>query len=337
MIGLLQGKKILFFAPAFFNYELIIKSKMEQMGASVAFYDERAVKSALGRAFLKICPSVFTPKSDEYYKTIIKVNERINYDYVFVIKCDMIFERTLKELRRTFPKAKFCLYLYDSVKNIPGIKDKIMHFDYASSFDRNDCESGMGFNFRPLFFSDDFRKNEDDKKEYQYDVAFCGTIHSDRYDILKKVEGHCKNDGLRYSSFYYLQSKFIYYYYKLTKASFRGTKPQDFSFEKKPHKEIANIEDSTRIIIDIQHPAQSGLTMRTIEMIGLKKKIITTNQDIVNYDFYEPVNVCVIDRKNPKLDNQFLDVAYRELPDSIYKKYSLEQWILDVLGMGGSN
>ena len=27
--------------------------------------------------------------------------------------------------------------------------------------------------------------------------------------------------------------------------------------------------------------------MRTIEVLGMRKKLITTNEDIVNYDFYD--------------------------------------------------
>ena len=47
----LKGKKILFFAPAFFNYEEIIKDKMVEMGATAYLYDERSVKSAFFRHF----------------------------------------------------------------------------------------------------------------------------------------------------------------------------------------------------------------------------------------------------------------------------------------------
>ena len=37
----LEGKKILFFAPKFFNYEVEICKEIEKQGGIVRFYDER--------------------------------------------------------------------------------------------------------------------------------------------------------------------------------------------------------------------------------------------------------------------------------------------------------
>ena len=87
----------------------------------------------------------------------------------------------------------------------------------------------------------------------------------------------------------------------------------------------------TKVIVDIQSPLQTGLTMRTLEMVGLKKKLITTNIDIVNYDFYNPNNIMVISRDNPKLDKRFFESDYVDIPSEIYQKYSITSWILDIL------
>ena len=86
-------------------------------------------------------------------------------------------------------------------------------------------------------------------------------------------------------------------------------------------------------MLDIQHPNQTGLTMRTIEMIGLNKKIITTNSSITEYDFYSPNNVLVIDRENVEIDLAFFETQYEKLEDNIYYNYSLSKWVLDSLGV----
>ena len=87
-----------------------------------------------------------------------------------------------------------------------------------------------------------------------------------------------------------------------------------------------------KCVIDIESPTQNGLTMRTIEMIGLKKKLITTNKDIVNYDFYNPNNILVCDRDNFKIDKSFIETPYEELAKEIYEKYSLKGWLLQIFG-----
>jgi len=125
----------------------------------------------------------------------------------------------------------------------------------------------------------------------------------------------------------------MYYFYKLTKREFRGEKKDDFEFAKIRSSKIAEVIDKTKVVLDVQHPKQTGLTMRTIEMIGMHKKLITTNQSIRKYDFYNPVNIAVIDRNDIKIPEGFLDKPYSEIEDAIYNKYSLESWIIDVLGI----
>lgn len=168
-------------------------------------------------------------------------------------------------------------------------------------------------------------------EKYEYDLAFIGTVHSDRFKILRELNIQATSMGLKV--FYpYLQSRFIYHYYKFFKREFQKTSITDFKFEKMDAKYIAEITKKTRAIIDIQHPKQSGLTIRTIEMLGLGKKLITTNEDIRNYDFYKQSNICVIDRKMPCVDKMFFSSNYVELDKQVYEYYSISRWCLDVLG-----
>ncbi len=329
----IRGKKILFLAPAFFGYELKIKLKMEDMGAIVDFYDVRSVTSAKDRALLKISPNIFVNKTNKYYDEIIKKNYEKNYDYIFIVKCDMITSKILQRLKGTFKVAKFCLYLWDSVNNIPGIETKFQYFDRVLSFDRSDSEKYSEITFRPLFYLDEYRKNDDAGKSVvnSIDLSFLGTIHSDRYSIIKKIEKVCRENDIVLFTFKYLQSKFIYYLYKITKKEFRSTKLSDFSFEKMNAQDISNIVDKSKVILDIEHPKQTGLTMRTIEMIGMKKKIITTNRDVINYDFYDPQNILIISRDNPEISYNFINSEYRPLENEIYNKYYIENWIYDIL------
>lgn len=328
----LKEKKILFFAPAFFGYEEVIAKKMRDLGAFVDLYDERSVNSSIARAFLKISPCFFIRKTKLYYEKIIQRNIKKNYDYVFIIKCDMISRQILIKLKQAFPNAKFCLYLYDAIRNIPNIKGKFKYFDTIHSFDLDDCNENPELFFRPLFFSDDFRKKfNHDEHNYKYDISFLGTIHSDRYATIKQVQKIANNLNLSCYWFLYLQSKFIYWFYKITKKEFRYAPITVFSFSKMPASDIAKIVCKSKTILDIQHPKQTGLTMRTIEMIGMNKKLITTNASIAKYDFFDKRNIAIIDRKNVDIPRDFLNSSYIPLQSDVYEKYSLKSWILDVL------
>jgi hypothetical protein len=327
----IQGKRILFLAPKFFGYENKIKVKMEEMGAIVDFYNERSITKAFDRALLKITPKIFNKRTESYYRAILNDNKDKNYDYIFIVKCEMLTGDILKGLHAFYPKAVFCLYLWDSVKNIKGITEKFQYFDRILSFDSRDVQEFDVMSFRPLFYIDDFKKELSTDKKYKYDISFCGTIHSDRYAIINEVIDICKKKGLRYFTFCYLQSRFIFNLYKFLKREFKNVSESDFSFEKLSGKEISDIVDESRVILDIQHPKQSGLTMRTIEMIGMNKKLITTNADVKRYDFYNSNNILVIDRDRVKIPDGFLINEYQDIDKGIYKKYSLETWINDIL------
>lgn len=308
----------------------MIADKMREMGAEVDMYDVRSVTKAFQRALLKVHPAIFKRKSLRYYENIIEKNKDKDYDYIFVVKCDMTPASILEKFRKVYPHAKLCLNLWDSVENIPGVTKKFKYFDTHHSFDLNDCEKYPILKFRPLFYGDQFRK-ESHSGEYKYDISFLGTIHSDRFAVIKQVQKIAQEKGLKSFWFLFLQSEFIYKFYRLTKPEFRGVSKNVFSFDKMSAKEISEIVDDSRIILDVQHPKQTGLTMRTIEMVGMNKKLITTNESIKKYDFYNTNNIAVVNRKNVEIPTEFLDTPYQSLPPELYEKYSLKNWILEVL------
>ncbi len=331
MSGLLSNKRILFFGLETFGYEKKILKKMRDEGAYVDYYSERPVSSKLGKTIIKLCPSLMSKTTERYYKNIIEKHRKDNYDIILIIKCDMPTKRVLSSLKETFPKAELRLHLWDSLSNIKGIKSKLAYFDKITSFDRKDCAENPDFGFRPLFFADEFKQNQNENIEY--DVSFCGTIHSDRYPILSHIAKILINNNLRYFSYYYLQSIMAYYYLKLTDKRYRAIKVSEFKFESIPTEKVNLINQKSKAIVDIQHPHQVGLTMRTIETIGSCRKLITTNADIVNYDFYNENNICVINRENPSIPFDFLNSEYQKIPTKILQKYSLKQWVNDVLTM----
>ncbi len=100
-------------------------------------------------------------------------------------------------------------------------------------------------------------------------------------------------------------------------------KPLDYLDVNKSHT-------NTKVILDLPHPLQNGLTMRTIEAIGANKKLITTNEDIKNYDFYDEDNICILDKENITIEKDFFEKPYKKISKDIKNKYSLDSWIEDV-------
>ena len=93
------------------------------------------------------------------------------------------------------------------------------------------------------------------------------------------------------------------------------------------------IYSRSSIILDIEHPNQQGLTMRTLESIGAGKKLITTSKSIQHYVFYNTNNIAIINRDacDHQIDSRFCDCTYQEPDESVYEKYTLRGWLKEVL------
>ena len=82
--------------------------------------------------------------------------------------------------------------------------------------------------------------------------------------------------------------------------------------------------------MDINHPLQYGLTSRCIEALGANRKLITTNENIKDYDFFNESNIRIIDRKNPIINADFFISDYIKPKKEIYEKYSLKNWLINI-------
>jgi hypothetical protein len=90
-------------------------------------------------------------------------------------------------------------------------------------------------------------------------------------------------------------------------------------------------------VLDVEHPKQRGLTMRTIETLIAEKKLITTNKNIINSNLYDKSRVCIINRDNPKLPDDFIDCPFLPVPDPLKYYYSCEGWVSELLDLQNLN
>jgi len=93
-----------------------------------------------------------------------------------------------------------------------------------------------------------------------------------------------------------------------------ATQPEDHIVV---HKRI-RITDTLQIIkesdcvLDTDRESQSGTTPRLIWALAMGKKVVTTNKNIVKFDFYSPQQILVIDRNNPIVPIEFISTPLPE-------------------------
>jgi len=329
-----KGKKILLFSPQFFGYGEAIANKIRSYGAKVDSYDERPGNDFMTKALIRIDKSLLNRKIHRYYKGIISSLNKDYYDYVLFLNLEAISEKDLLVLKKVQPNAVFMMYMWDSVKNKKHTASLLPHFNLKHTFDKDDSESKMydSFNFRPLFFLDEY-KNLGQGVEHDIDLLFVGTVHSDRYPFLMKIRSLCEELKRKTDFFMFFQSKKLFYVRKASDKFFSNAKMEEFSFTSLSKEKLISKLKRSKVVLDIQHPDQTGLTMRTIEMIGANKKIITTNHHVKGYDFYNPNNILCVDREKVELSESFFDTAYETLDADVYYRYSIDGWLEDVFSI----
>ncbi len=320
-----KNKRILFVSPPFFNYYKYISDELTSMGAIVHYYDERNHPSSVEKIIYRTVPQMLISKVRNYYSGIIEKEKDFHPDYVLFNSPESVDELSIKRMRQAFPEAKFILYMWDSLEN-KNAKNVYQFFDRIFSFDQNDCRK-YHMTFRPLFYIKTMQAQRVDS--YKYDFSFVGTIHSDRAEILYKLKQYCDEHGLTYYYYLYIPGNLLYTLRKATDGYVRKLEKY-IHLEPTDKKTIAEISENTRCVIDINHPKQTGLTMRTIEMLGMHQKILTTNQNVKDYDFYEPGNQLVISRDEIKIDKDLLAKPYTDVPEDVYEKYSIHSFVMDI-------
>lgn len=299
------------------------------MGAEVDLYNDRPNNGALCKTMLRYNIRLYYPKVSAYYKGVIQANRDKDYDYIFVIKSEAIDKPILEMFRAAFPRAKCILYLWDAVDNIPGGKEKLHLYDRVLTFDHVDAEA-YGLILRPLFFRAEYATAATGAEEFDYDFAFIGTAHSIRPRIVQQLCAQCEQENRTSFQYLFLPHKLVFFYNKLLNPHYRKVRKADIHFASISAGQVRAVYDRSRCILDVEHSAQRGLTMRTIEMVGMGKKLITTNTGIQKYDFYNPDNICIIDRNNPVVPADFWDKAYTPIPQSIIDRYSLESFVREI-------
>lgn len=328
--------RILFIGPRTFDYETEIKSELERAGCQVDWYDDRPASAPLVKALIRFRPELISSMSDAYFDRIISESRERQYDVVFVIKGEAISIERLQVLRQYQPDARFLYYTWDSLKNFKNGALKLSYFDKAYSFDRFDSIANPKVKHLPLFYLDVYEdlslSTHQNDIMREIDLLFLGSIHSDRHSVVRRILDASIQTSPAvnlYTHFYY-QSQWVFALRKLADPNFRSIPWRDVQWQSLDKQKTLALFARSKILLDIHHPRQTGLTMRTIECLGAKKKIITTNNDVINYEFYRPENILVVDRFTPKVDKKFLEEPYQDLPNKIYSRYSLRSWLSEI-------
>ncbi|MBS7253138.1 CgeB family protein [Flavobacterium branchiicola] len=293
-----------------------IASSLEKQGHIVHHIDFNTFKykypSVLHKAYNFILKAFFKTnlKHLHYGKEIINQLQKNNQiqDVILTIKGDFIDPKSILEFKNYTKKSVG--FFNDNIYRCPKIKRVLHCFDEVFSFEKEDCA-----NFNLKFASNWIYTSKaiENSDQFDYDVFNISSIDK-RLPILKRIANNLALQNINF--------KFIIYDKK------KNDEDKNITYIRKhmPLSEVNDYISRSKVLLDINRLGQAGLTFRVFESLGLEKKLITTNTDIKNYDFYNPNNILIIDENNPVIPVDFFKNEYEKIPDSILKKYTLEGW-----------
>lgn len=214
-----------------------------------------------------------------------------------------LFHTILKEVRA---KRKI-IYLWNTI-NAP-LKDIPEDWEIWT-FDIGNAER-FGYKYGGTFYPIEESCVGQDANQIKFDVFFAG-LDKGRRQIIELLECEFDNLGITYRMD--LMSR------KITQLLF------DRYVMYKPYWKIIRCIKSSKAILDITKEGQKGLTLRVVESLCFRKKLITNNSDIVKYKFYNPSNVFVLGTDDLSKLPSFLCKPYVPVDFDI-KEYSISRWL----------
>ena len=330
---MIANNKLLLIMPRFFDYPELICDELQRMGYEVDFFDDRPSTKAWVKAAIRINRNFIKSYIKKYFADVMETVSKKSYDIVFLISGQSLSfsEKMIKKIKDCQPHAKFLLYQWDSQTNFPYIKTVHKYFDKIYSFDKIDVANTERLIFLPLFFSRDYEEiGKDRRHDYKYDFCFVGTAHPKKYQLIGMMSEQLKPVYPKQFIYFFFPSVIVFYYRKFHDREFKHAKRKEFYYVPLKGAEMESVYRDSRCVLDSAQAGQRGLTIRVLEALGAKKKLITTNEDIVNYDFYRPENIYIY-KNDVDLDNIFFKSKYIDVPEEIYKKYSLRSWLIEML------
>lgn len=325
----LFSKNLLVIMPKFYGYENIIQKYLEKKFKKVhIIYENRDWVSFWHRFVYVYLPNQKRKILDDFFiKEINKSSE--NIDAVFVIRGSSLSPLIMEYMKEKYPSScKYVMYQWDGINNNKNVINIAQYFDSVYTFDIQDA-SKYGWKYRPLFYIN----NLVNTSERDIDISFLCSLHSQRAEIMSKLKDICAINNYKFYSHMYC-NRFAYYKWKYIgkKEEYKDTNNSDVVFKSLSLEDTYKVYGRSKVIVDYTHPSQTGFTMRTIESIGNKCKLITNNKYIKDADFYNPNNIYVYNRTNINIPNSFMESKYEDIDPDLYLYYSLDGWINTLAG-----
>lgn len=251
-----------------------------------------------GLGLARVFPALFFEKETLERFTQVRSRDRI-------LMIDNLHLPTMKAMRDILPSdiERHC-FLWTPIskckRNVRRLRERAKVF-YLSSFDEDTrllypdikIESSF-YRFPPVSMLAEVAP--------EYDCFFIG-YEKGRREILQKILNDIQKVGLNP-------------YFKIFQ---RGEKSL-------PYLDTLEMVRRCRCIVDVTLSTK-GMTLRPLEALFFRKKLITNNPDIMKERLYHPQNVFVWGQDDLRQLHDFVTSPILPLPDEVFQFYDINSWV----------
>lgn len=322
--------KICLISFDFWHYDEYIVSNLKRRGIEAYHINIGAfTHKNFGARIQNTMSKIFIGKNLKHEKRqnfIIDSLRKIGkQDQILVINPEAI-ETRVHEVIREY-SARNIAYLYDSMSRNPA--HHILHFfDTVFSFDDEDVKK---YGFKKITNYNYLKYCPSNRQQPKLDLFYITSYDKGRLERLNILINQIQALNISF---------------KVIIAGKKGWKNKIAQVVDKKNINILRFRRSlvaqqslpklyknTKVILDLQRDNQMGLSFRIFEAMALEKKFITDNYNIKNYDFYNPNNILILNEDFSNIEKSFFETEYQKLPDEIYYKYTLDNWVKKVFDL----
>lgn len=246
-------------------------------------------------------------------------------DQILVINPEAIEEKVHEVIRSSTDRN--IAYLYDSMSRNPA--QHILHFfDTVFSFDDEDVKE---FGFKKITNYNYLDYCAAEKQNPQLDLFYITSYDKKRLERLNLLINQLSPLNLKFKTLIAGKKSWKNQVTQIVDKT--NTNILKFSRKNIPQQSLPKLYKNTKVILDLQRNHQMGLSFRIFEAMALEKKFITDNHNIKNYDFYNPENILVLNEDFSNIERSFFESEYQKLPQEIYYKYTLDNWVNTVFNL----
>lgn len=231
------------------------------------------------------------------------------YDEIIIFDKDLNYS-LCRWIKHTNQKCKIKIWYWNvpKIKTIRKFRNITEQYCFDAIFARN-----QGIKYIPQFY---IPEKPDQLSQHSFmGISYVG-YDKDRYDKLSEFANKLDSENI-YHEFRLLKEKGKYY--PLQNNIILIEKPMNYT-------DVLSLTKKYNCILELTIEKQKGLTLRTMEALFYDKKLITNNDAIESFPFYNSNNIYIIGKDSRSI-KEFLTTPMKKIDNRILFFYSYDNWL----------